>query len=91
MRQGYQVQFDSSSSRSLRRSQQYLASFAIYVDSRLFVIVYSVFLANLMIISYAPSSGVALASGGAALSLVPRGGLWQFLPYLCWANTLVCF
>ena len=53
MRQGHQVQFDLSSLWSLRRSQQYLASFDIYVDSRLFAIFYSVFLASLMIISYA--------------------------------------
>ena len=90
MCQGHQVQFDLSSLWSLRRSHQYLASFGIYVDSRLFAIFYSVFLASLMIISYAPSSGVALASGGEALSLVPHGGLWRFLSHLCWANTLVC-
>ena len=60
---------------SLRRYQQHLASFGIYVDSKLFVIVYSVFLASLVITSHAPSSGVTFASGGAALSLVPRGGL----------------
>ena len=42
------------------------------------------------IITYALSYGVALASGGAALSLVPHGGLWRFLLHLCWANTLVC-
>ena len=90
MRQGHQVQFDLSSLWSLRRSQLYLATFGIYVDSRMFVIVCSVFLASLMIISYAPSPGVALASGGAALSLFPHGGLWRFLSHLCWANTLMC-
>ena len=90
MRPGHQVQFESSSFLSLRRTQQRLACFGIYVDSKLFVIAYSVFLASLAITSLAPSSFVALASGWTALSLVPHGGLWRFFPYLCWVNTLVC-
>ena len=32
---------------------------------------------------------LALASGGAALSLVPCSGLWRVRPHLCWDNVLV--
>ena len=77
-----------------------LSSF-VYVDNNLFLSgnfrtglssFHSVFIASLAITSHTPSFilCVALASGGAALSLVPHGGLWRFLPHLCWANTLVC-
>ena len=71
----------------------------IYVNSKLFVrgnfrtrlssLIPSFLLAKRWL-SYSFILCVALASGGAALSLVPHDGLWRFLPHLCWAYTLVC-
>ena len=59
------------------------------VDSRLFVIVYSSFLASLMIISYARPVLLWLRVGLPFHSFL-MAGFGGFLPHLCWANTLVC-
>ena len=44
---------------------------------------------DLLIPVVSVGSRLALASGGAAISLVPCSGLWRVCPHLIWDNVLV--